>query len=101
LGSPDDLLPEKKLVNFGSRSIPEDDDSNAFVSNFKKKIDKFTMGIAHRAAQLDGRVMKISESSERTKEFKYPGDEKKGGVMGMLGQWMTGGGLDQIAMETD
>jgi hypothetical protein len=101
LGSPDDLLPEKKLVNFGSRSTPEDDDSNAFVSNLKKKTDKFTMGIARKAAEDAGRVMKICESSKRTGEFKYPGDEKKGGVMGMLGQWMTGGGLDQIAMETD
>jgi hypothetical protein len=101
LGSPDDLLPEKKLVNFGSRSTPEDDDSNAFVSNLKKKTDKFTKGIARKAAQDAGRVMKICETSKRTREFKSPGDEKNGGVMGMLGQWMTGGGLDQIAMETD
>jgi hypothetical protein len=59
------------------------------------------MGIAHRSAQDTGRVMRMSESSKRRQEFNYPGDQKKSGVKGMLGQWISGGGLDQIAMETD
>jgi hypothetical protein len=86
LGSPDDLLPEKKLLNFGSPSTPEDDDSSTFVSNLEKKTDEVTMGIAHRAVQGTGRVMRMSKSSKRRQEFKYPGDQKKGGVIGMLGQ---------------
>lgn len=101
LGSEDDPLPEKKHVNFGSSFTPEDDDLIAFGSNMEKNTDKFTMGIARRAAQVAGKVMMIGGSSKRRQELKDLGDEKNGGVMGMLGQWITGAGLDQSAMETD
>ena len=67
----------------------------------EKNTDKFTMGIARRAAQVAGKVMMIGGSSKRRQELKDLGDEKNGGVMGMLGQWITGAGLDQSAMETD